>query len=152
MPLTLLFAFGFGAAFLGTVAMTISQEIEIYVNKRPISYSPAIAVFKILRLNFDNVSLKMKGVYSYLVHFIYGTFFGFLLPILLLLNVTNVVIAVILFYVIIVLQGWIVIPLVGAGGPVWTWGWKAVSTEAFHKGVYTLATFYFFTLLLSYYA
>lgn len=148
MDITALFILSFIAAFGGTVLMTLSQEIEIRLNKRPISHTPAIAVFKILHLDFERLSERMKGVASYVVHFGYGTVWGFPLAILYLLNVVDFWPLLIIHYVIVLLQGWIVVPLLGIAGPPWTWGWKPVLTEAGHKVIYSVATTLIFLTLL----
>lgn len=146
-----LFVFSFIAAFFGTVAMTVSQEIEIRLNRRPISYTPAIAVFNLLGLDFDRLEERLKGIASYAVHFAYGTVWGFPLVFFVIFDVTNAVLILVLYYIVILLQGWITLPLLGIAGPPWTWGLKPLLTEAFHKLIYSLATFYSFTLLLHYY-
>lgn len=140
--------FSFFAGFLGTIVMTFGQEIEIRINKRPISYSPAIAVFKILHLDFDALSLKTKVVLSYLVHFAYGTFWGFPLTVFYFLEITNFFIIVPIYFFIVLTQGWIVLPLLGIVGPPWAWGWKSVVTEMIHKVVFSVATtLIFFTFI-----
>ena len=138
----------FIAAFLGTIFMTLSQEIEIRINQRPISHIPAIAVFKLLHLNFDVLSVRGKNIFSYVVHFAYGTFWGFPLAVFFFFGVTTFGKLLLFQYIIVLLQGWIVLPLLGIAGPPWTWGWKPVLTEMFHKIIYTFAmVFFFFTLL-----
>jgi len=149
MEVIILFAFSFIAAFLGTVVMTVGQEIELRINKRPISYTPALAVFKILRLDFERLSEKAKIFTSYLVHFGYGTFFGFPLVLLYLFGVTGFWTVTISYFFIVWIQGLIVIPLLGVAPPPWTWGTKAILTEIVHKAIYALATTAVFFVLLS---
>ena len=136
------------AAFFGTIAMTLSQEIEMRINNRPISHSPAIAAFKVLHLNFDALSARLKNIASYVVHFSYGTLWGFPIALFFLFGVTTFWKLFILQYVVVLLQGWIVIPLLGIAGPPWTWGWKPVLTEMFHKIIYTFVTVFFFFMIL----
>ena len=138
IPLLLL---SFAAAFFGTVAMTVSQEIEIRINKRPISYTPALAVFRILHLDFDRLSTRMKGVASYAVHFAYGTVWGFPLA---FMNFASIWLTILTFWIIVVIQGWIILPILGIAGPFWTWGLKAVITEMIHKFIYAVTTVLFF--------
>ena len=148
MHIVILFVFSFIAAFFGTVVMTVGQEIELRINKRPISHTPALAVFKILRLDFERLSEKMKIILSYLVHFGYGTFFGFPLALLYLFGVTGFWVVTISYFFIVWIQGLIVIPLLGIAPPPWHWGAKAILTEMGHKAVYAFAATYTFFLLV----
>ena len=148
MDLPALLITSFIAAFLGTLVMTVSQEIEIRINKRPISYTPALAVFKILHINFHILSQRAEIFWSYAVHFLYGTFWGFPLAFFYLYDFINFIPVVVTFFLIVLLQGWIVLPFLGIVGPPWTWGTKAILTEVFHKSVYALATVAFFLFLL----
>ena len=138
----------FVAAFGGTLTMTLSQEIEMRINRRPVSFTPALAVFKILRLNFDVLSSRMKTFWSYTVHFVYGTFLGFPLALLYFFNVTNFVSVLVIYFLIIWIQGLIIIPLLGIAGPPWTWGVQPILTEIFHKTVYAFSTVIFFIFLM----
>ena len=77
------------AAFLGTLFMTLSQEIEIRINERPISHTPAMAAFKVLHLNFDSLGEREKNIASYVVHFVYGTLWGFPIALLFYIGITT---------------------------------------------------------------
>lgn len=148
MEIITLIILGLIASFAGTVVMTISQEIEIKIRKRPISYTPAIAVFNILRIDFEPVPIKMKGVLSYLVHFGYGTFWGFLPSLLYLFDVTKFSYLFITFFMVVWIQGLVVIPLLKIAGPPWTWGIKSIAIEIFHKFIYSFGTIYTFLFLV----
>ena len=120
MQVVTLLALSFLAAFLGTIVMSVGQEIELRINKRPVSYTPAIAVFNLLRLDFERLSKRIKAFVSYLVHFGYGTFWGFPLALLYLFGVTGFWTVTISYFFIIWIQGLIVVPLLGSTGLPWS--------------------------------
>ncbi|MAF59427.1 MAG: hypothetical protein QF858_01635 [Candidatus Pacebacteria bacterium] len=138
----------FVAAFFGTIVMTVGQEIEIRIKKRPISYTLAIAIFKILRLDFNKLNKGMKIVSSYIVHFAYGTALGFPLAFFEYFGFMDFYIVLIVYFLIVWIQGLIVVPLLGIAGSPWTWGLKPVLTEMVHKFVYSIATLIIFTSLV----
>ena len=148
MYLINLLILSFTAAFFGTLIMTIGQEIEIRIKKRPISYTPAIAVFKILRLDFNRLSKWMKVLLSYVVHFGYGTMLGFPLAFFEYFGFMDVYVVLLVYFLIVWIQGLIVVPLLGIAGPPWTWGVNAILTEMLHKAVYAIATLIIFTSLV----
>lgn len=148
MQIVTLFALSFIAAFLGTVAMTVGQEIELRFNKRPISYTPAIAVFNILHLDFERLTERTKAFMSYFVHFGYGTFLGFPLALFYLFGVIGFWTVTISYFFIVWIQGLIIVSLLGVAPPPWSWGAKAILTEMTHKAVYAFAaTAVFFALV-----
>ncbi len=145
--ITLVFL-GFASALLGTIAMTISQEIEIKIRKRPISHTPAIAAFKFFGLDFEQVPEHLKITFSYAVHFGYGTVWGFLPALLYFFNITDFSTQVSIFFLVIWIQGLVIIPLLKVAGPPWTWGTKALLIELFHKLIYSFGTIFAFLYLL----
>lgn len=149
MSLILLFGTSLAAGFLGTVVMTIGQEIQIRVTKRPISYTPAIAFFKIFRLDFDALSSRVKGVASYAVHFVYGTAWGFPLALLYLAGFTDFIPTLIVYFLIVWVQGLTVVWLLRIAGPPWKWGLKANLMEFFFKALYATAGLSFFMILMN---
>jgi len=149
MDVASLFIISFIAGFLGTVVMTAGQEIQIRITKRPISYTPAIAFFKIFRLDFDALGNRAKGVASYAVHFAYGTAWGFPLALLYLAGFTDFIPTLIAYFLIVWIQGLVIVPLLGIAGPPWTWGLKANLFEVFFKALYTTAGLIFFMILLN---
>ena len=149
MPLVELLITSIVAGFIGTVFMTMSQEIELrYINKRPISFSPALAVFKIFRFNFEELSYKARVVITYLVHFCYGTFWGFPLALFYFYGYTEPFFLNIVYYAIILLQGWVILLILNIAGPPWTWGTRAVIFEPIDKLMYVLYASGSFMLLL----
>lgn len=140
MELIVLLTKSFIAAFFGTVAMTAGQEIELRINKRPISHTPALAVFNLLHLDFERLSEWDKTFMSYLVHFGYGTFLGFPLVLFYFFGVTGFWTIVISYFFIVWIQGLIVVSFLVTTSPPWSWGTKVILTEMMHKAVYTLAT------------
>ena len=149
MGVVTLFITSFVAGFLGTVVMTVGQEIQIRITKRPISYTPAIAFFKIFRLEFDALSSQAKGVASYAVHFVYGTVWGFPLAFFYLFGFTDFILTLIIYFLIVWVQGLITVWILRIAGPPWTWGLKANLMEFFFKALYATASLSFFVILLS---
>ena len=149
MSIISLFAVSFIAGFLGTVVMTVGQEIQIRITKRPISYTPAIAFFKVFRLDFDALGNRAKGVASYAVHFAYGTFWGFPLALFYLAGFIDFIPMLIVYFLIVWIQGFITISLLRIAGPPWTWGLKKNLIEFFFKALYTTASLSFFLILLN---
>lgn len=148
MQIVILFALSFVAAFLGTVVMTVSQLVEIRITKRPSSHTPAIAAFKILRLNFGVLTEKQKAIATYIVHFSYGIFWGFPLALFYLFGVIGFWTVTISYFFIVWIQGLIIVSLLGVAPPPWSWGAKAILTEMTHKAVYAFAaTAVFFALV-----
>lgn len=138
----------FISAFAGTVAMTLSQEVEIRLTHRKISYTPAIAMFKILHLDFEKLHKTTKDFLSYVVHFGYGTVWGFPLALFYIFDFLNFVPVLIAYFFIVWIQGLIVIPLLGVSGPFWTWEKRAIATEIFHKIIYSAVTVVLFFWLI----
>jgi|TARA_Y100000310_G_scaffold63585_1_gene59063 hypothetical protein len=149
MDLIVLLFISFAAAFLGTVVMTVGQEVEMRISRRPISYTPAIAVFKIFRLNFEQLSQWMKIAASYTVHFAYGTAWGFPLAFFYLFDFIEFTPVLVSYFLIIWIQGLVVVPLLGIAGPPWTWGFKAILTEMVHKAVLAVSTVLIFQYFIS---
>lgn len=148
MSIITLLILSFISAFFGTIVMTVGQEIEIRIKKRPISYTPAVALFKIFHLNFNKLNKWMKGLASYVVHFAYGTALGFPLAFFEYFGFMDFYTVLVLYFLIVWLQGLIIVPLLGIAGPPWTWGVNAILTEMLHKAVYALATLIVFTSLV----
>jgi len=149
MDFLILLVMSFTAAFFGTMFMTVSQEIEIRLRRRSISHSPAVAVFKILHLDFNVLSKHAKVFWSYATHFAYGTFWGWPLALFVFFNIPDPKLVLAVYYIVILVQGWTVLPLVGIMGPPWTWGIKSVLIEMVHKAVFAAVTVAVFSLLLS---
>ena len=147
--LTVLLGLSFIAGFLGTIAMTISQEIEIrFITKRSISFSPAIAFFKIFNLDFESLNKRHKIIASYVVHFVYGIVWGFPLAFLYYYGLIKPVFLSALYLTIVLVQGWVVLKILHVTDFPWTWGYKAVLTELIHKTIYTVSATCVFMLLL----
>ena len=100
------------AGFLGTVIMTLTQFIEIFITKRKASNSPALAFSKIFGIDFDKLSEKSKTTLTYVLHFSYGTGLSLVVYVLYLLGIQSTIYLMIVYSAIKVVQTWIVIPLV----------------------------------------
>lgn len=148
MDFITLLGLSFLAAFGGTTILTIGQEIEVLINKRPVSFVPAIAVFKILHFDFERLNVSSKVFVNYIAHFSYGTFWGFPLVLLYFYNFTNFFQTVFVFYFIVLIQGWIIMWILGVARPPWMWSRREILGEILHKMVYALVTVYVFFLFI----
>ncbi|MCH7529750.1 hypothetical protein IIB50_01395 [Patescibacteria group bacterium] len=148
MVILILIFKGFLAALLGTIVMTVGQEIEMRMSGRSISHTPAIAVFKILKFNFNKLSKLEKGIASYTAHFAYGTAFGLVIAILYLIGFKSFSAIGVVYFLVVWIQGLIVVPFLGIVGPPWTWGSETLITEFVHKAIYAVATTAIFLSLL----
>lgn len=134
------FTVSFFSALLGTMIMTAGHEIEMSISRRPISHTPAVAVFKILKLDFSKLNVQMKDIASYTVHFAYGTFWGFPLAIFYFLDFTAYLPVLIIYFLIILIQGFSIMYYLGIAKWPWTWERKQIVIEIIHKAAYSIAT------------
>ena len=139
----------FIAGFLGTVVMTITQLIEIFITKRKSSNSPALAFSKIFGIDFDKLPEKSKTTLTYVLHFSYGTGLALVVYVLYLLGLQNTTHLAIAYSIITVVQTWIVIPLVGIGPAFWKWGAMGILKDAFHHIVLAISTVLIFMALIA---
>ena len=137
------------AGFLGTVVMTFSQLIDMFITKRKGSNSPAIAFSKVFRINFDKLSDKYKTILTYFVHFSYGTVWALAVYVLYLLGIQNTIYLIVIYFLITTIQGWIVIPLLDIGPNFWKWGIHSILSDAFHHLVLAISTVLIFMALIA---
>jgi len=137
------------AGFLGTLVMTVSQLIDIFITKRKASNSPALAFSKIFGINFKKLSGKAKTTLTYAVHFAYGTVWALAVYVLYLLGIQNTIYLIIIYFLITTVQGWIVVPLLKIGPHVWKWGISSILSDAFHHLVLAVSTVLIFIALIS---
>lgn len=128
------------AGFIGTVIMTIAQWIEMAITKRESSTAPGQVFCKVFRINFRTLSDKRKTQLTYLVHFLYGTLWGLLLVLLTVLNVENTMMLILLYFVIVWVQGLVVYTLFDIAPWFWTWGLVPNLKEIFFKILLSGAT------------
>ena len=136
------------AGFLGTVVMTITQLIEIFITKRKSSNSPALAFSKIFGIDFDKLSEKSKTTLTYVIHFTYGTILALAVYVLYLLGIQNTIYLIAVYSLITVPQSWIMIPLLKMGPAFWKWGVSSVLKDAFHHLVLAISTVLIFLILI----
>ena len=137
------------AGFLGTLVMTFSQLIEMFLTKRKGSNSPAIAFSKIFRINLNKFSERGKTIFTYAVHFTYGTFWALAVYVLYLLGIQNTIYLIAIYFLITTIQGWVVIPLLNIGPNFWKWGAYSILSDAFHHLVLAIATVLIFITLIA---
>lgn len=147
MSIISLFLASFAAGFLGTIVMTIGQEIHIRITGRPVSYTPALAFFRLFRLDFNILSRRAKDVTNYAVHFFYGTVWGFPLAFLHLAQFTDFIQILAVYFLIVWIQGLVVVSTLGGASLPWTWGLKENLTKFFFNALYATASLSFFVML-----
>lgn len=133
------------AGLVGTIVMTIGQYIEIAISKRPTSYTPALAVAKIFGIDFESFSEKNKNRFNNLVHYSYGIVWAWPVPVLAFLTALTFWPLTLIYFLIVWVQGFVVLKMLGIAPWIWTWEKKWIFLEMLFKGVYALvvaATFY----------
>jgi len=144
----ILLLLGFLAGFLGTVVMTLVQLLEIFLTGRKTSFTPVLGLAKILRFDINRLSDKSKNILNYAVHFAYGTFWGFPLALVIFLGSPPYLSVLLVYFVIVWVQSFFVLPILSLAPPVWKWRTKSILTDGFFHFVYALSTTFFFRYLL----
>jgi len=137
------------AGFFGVLVMTISQTIEMKIRSRKASFTPAIGVSKILKINFEKLSQKNKIRLNNAVHWIYGTFFGLFLLIFYFLGFNNVIYMILIYFLVVWIQGLIVLPVLKLASPPWKWKKSDIFFDAFHHFVLAIITVLAYVILNS---
>lgn len=128
------------AGFVGTLVMTLAQWVEMIATKRTSSTTPAQAFCKIFKIDFEKLSEKAKTRLTYAIHFLYGTVWGLLLVALSLLNIENMMTVLLIYFLVIWLQGLVVYKAFDIAPWFWTWGLAANFKEVFFKIVLAAST------------
>lgn len=128
------------AGFLGTIVMTLGQVFEMRLTGRTGSFSPAIAFSKVFGIDFEALTEKNKTVLNYGAHFLYGTVWAVPFVLLLLAGFTNYLSMLLVYFLIVWVQGMLVVPLLGIAPPPWRWGVGSLSKDGMHHLIYALAT------------
>jgi hypothetical protein len=149
---------GLIAGFAGTVAITISQMIEMQITNRSMSNAPVTVGGKALGVeprgkaelekekensNKDEEKLKekveaSKGRFSQIIHITYGTSWGLCRGVLDLAGIRGIPASLIHFGAV-----WgteqIMLPAAGASKPITKWPAKQIASDVLHHVVYTIA-------------
>lgn len=149
MTFVVLLLVSFAAGFLGTVIMTVVQLLEIELTKRPSSYVPALAFAKVFRFDLEKLSEISKDILNYAAHFAFGTFWGFPLAFFIFLGFVNFIPVLILYFLIVWTQGWVVLWALRFAPPIWRWKTRSIFVDGFHHFIYALSTVLFFLFILS---
>ena len=125
------------AGLVGTVAMTASSTVEMKINDREASSTPADAAGAVLGVKpVDDAGAARFGN---AVHWGYGAGWGAVRGLLGAAGLRGPVAAGVHYGLV-----WggeqAVLPATGAGKPVWKYGGAALATDALHHAVYAAAT------------
>jgi hypothetical protein len=129
---------GLLAGLAGTVMMTVSSTLEMKLRHRKASSAPAAAAGKVLGVAPRNPRGRQR--FSTVVHFGYGTAWGFARAALGLAGVRGRASAPLSHFGLVWLAELVMLPSLGVAPPVWKWGVKEVAIDAFHHGIYAAAT------------
>ncbi len=129
------FALGKGlvAGLAGTVAITVSQMIEMKISKRESSDTPAKAVNKVLHVKATDEEHKEEFIQQ--VHFTYGTAWGVCRGLLDLAGVKGLP-ATATHYAAVWGTEMALLPSLKIAPPVTKWGGGEIAKDGFHHLVY----------------
>jgi hypothetical protein len=127
---------GLIAGLAGTLAITISQIIEMKITKRPPSFAPADAASK--ALSIEAATREEREKFSNEVHWTYGTIWGVPRGLLSLTGLkgwpATAIHFVAIFYTALTIE-----PDFEVSPPISEWSKKAIAIDAFHHVVYAVA-------------
>lgn len=127
--------FGLVSGLVGTIALTISETLEIKATKRKPSMVPGQVGARLFGLHPAG-DAEMEKL-STKVHWGHGIVMGAVLGLLSLLNLSFVPLFV-LFYVLFWSGDALLYKSLGIADFPWKWQGTALITDLFHKGVYSL--------------
>ncbi|HTM65361.1 MAG TPA: hypothetical protein VL093_03515 [Flavipsychrobacter sp.] len=123
------------AGLAGTVAITISQIIEMKITEREPSTTPAKAVEKTLEVAPAKQSNEKE--FSQKIHWVYGISWGAARGILGLLGIKKWA-ATAVHYTAVTTTAFVMLPALKVAPPLKKWGAKEISIELFHHAVYAI--------------
>ncbi len=124
---------GLIAGLAGTIAITISQMIEMKITEREASDSPAKAVEKTLEVGPADGSSEKE--FSQKVHWVYGTAWGVARGLLGLMGLNGVAAASIHFAAV-QTTAMVMLPALKVAPPLKEWGAKEIAIEVMHHLIY----------------
>jgi hypothetical protein len=128
---------GLVAGFVGTVAMTAAQTVEMRLRGREPSTTPAKAAEKVLRIHPDDA--KAEAVLNNGVHVAYGTGWGVCRALLDTAVGLRGWPATALHFVAIQGSAFVMLPGLKVAPPVREWGAQAIAVDVGHHVVYAIA-------------
>jgi len=137
MNITIFIIISLVSGFIGTLVMTTTQFLEITISKRQSSFTPAIAVSRVLGINLERLSYRHKTVLNYVAHFGYGTAWGIPLLIATFLSLDTFLSIVWWYFMLVWFQGFIIAPLFAQTSWPWRWGLKNILIDGIHKVIYS---------------
>jgi len=137
------------SGFIGTVVMTLSQIIEMKIRNRKASFTPAIAVSNVFKIDFEHMTEDNKVRFNNAVHWVYGSLLGLLMLIFYFIKVDNLIYVIIIFFIIIFLQGLIILPVLKVTSPPWKWKMSDILIDALHHFVYAVGTVFTYIFVVS---
>jgi len=137
---------GLFAGLVGTVAMSLSQLLEMKITQREGSDSPLKAAEKVLDIHADNEGAKGKLVNG--IHYSYGTAWGGLRGIIGALGLKGIPANALHFSSVFGTE-LVMLPGLKVAPPVKEWGAKEISISGVHHIIYALVSGVVFDLLKS---
>ncbi|MBA3653165.1 MAG: hypothetical protein H0W70_03110 [Actinobacteria bacterium] len=135
---------GLAAGAVGTAVMTLSSTVEMKLRDREASSAPANAAAKVLGIQPKGKEEKARFAQG--VHWAYGTSWGAVRGVIGALGLTGPLAAVTHFGAV-----WgnelVMLPALDVAPPLREWGATELGVDAFHHGVYAIATSIAFELL-----
>lgn len=128
---------GLLAGLIGTAAMTVSSTVEMRVNQRGASTTPAQAVSEVTGVSPADETSQQK--LNTLAHWGYGTAWGLGRGALDLVGVRGPL-ASLAHLVAVLGSEQVIMPGLGLGSPTPAYGASAAATDAWHHAVYAGAT------------
>lgn len=135
---------GLIAGLAGTIAITISQMIEMNITHRKASDTPAKAVEKTLEIGPAKGSTEKE--FSQKVHWIYGITWGIGRGLLALTGLDGLGAAAIHFASV-QTTSMIMLPSLKVAPPLREWGGKEIAIEGMHHAIYAIVAGVVFDLL-----
>lgn len=127
---------GLFAGFIGTLAITASQMVEMQIKQRPPSTSPADAAGKVLGVAPTGDAEKKR--FSQIVHFGYGTTWGAVRGLVGAAGLTGAPAAIVHFAAIYG-AALVMLPALNVAPPVSEWSAEEIAVDALHHLVYAVS-------------
>lgn len=128
---------GLAAGVVGTAAMTVSSSLEAKLRGRAPSTAPADAASKVLGVKPEGEQNQAR--FSTLVHWGYGTGWGVVRGLLAAVGLPSGA-ATVGHFGAVFGSGLVMLPRLEVAPPVKEWGATEIAIDAFHHGVYAVAT------------
>lgn len=124
---------GLVAGILGTIVITISQQIEMEKTGRQPSNSPLLAAQKVFQINPQNEIAEKK--LNNIVYFSYGTALGLIRGVLSILGIKGII-ATLMHISIVQALSMFILSKLEITPPAGEWERKTILTELMHNGIY----------------